>query len=157
MGIGTLFFGFVNTPIDFFAAEVTVVNQSNATLFITPITTTYTEPEVIAQIKRWHHKDIPLQAGDVLTLSYDTADHSLDGIVICDENDSCGLLENTGQSQFAISNLNTLPPVDETWTAAIDAAPAYNFQVLIMTGFALTPFALFTLWWWLGKSNESEV
>ena len=49
MGFSTLAFAMPGMEIGFFQAEVRVENNTNETLYITPITTTYTEPRGILQ------------------------------------------------------------------------------------------------------------
>ncbi len=143
--------------IGFFGAEISVENQTTELIYLTPITTTYGDPRVISQNRSLLHKDLPLHSGESMLLTYDSADSPLAGIALCRESGDCRLLEYNRQETLIFNDFDVLVPLDESWLATIQAAPKYNLQLIIFTGFALTPFALLALWWWLGRSEEQEV
>src|SRR5688500_1032869 len=93
-GLLTLLDRFVELPFDFFEGEVRLENRSGETLYVTPITTTYGEPMAITQ-SSLRQRDIPVEPGDSVALSYDAADSPLAGIVVCRDSGECRLFETT--------------------------------------------------------------
>jgi len=156
MGAGSLIFALPGMDsIGFFHGEVRVENHSDETLYITPITTTYAEPRIITQTLSLYYRDLPIEAGENINITYDTADFPLAGIALCRDDGDCRLLEYTQQETLTFTDFNALPPLEENWLATIQRAPKYNLQLFIFTGFALTPFVLLALWWRLGKKAKN--
>ena len=69
--------------INLFEAQVRVVNRTEETLYITPVTTTTGKPEVIQQFSSIRQRDFPLKPGGDFVLTYDMADMPLAGIAVC--------------------------------------------------------------------------
>ncbi len=158
VGMGSIIFSLPGmNSVGFFHGEVRVENNSSEALYLTPISTTYAEPRIITQPLFRRHRDLPLGARDSIVITFDTADFSLAGIILCDEDADCRSLEYDWQNIQTIDDFDALPPVDASWLAVRDVAFKYNFQLFMITGFALTPFALLAFWWRLGRREENEV
>ena len=139
--------------IGLFQAEVRVENRTDETLYITPITTTYAEPQIIWQFTSLRQRDILLKAGESILLTYDAADSPLAGVILCRDNGDCRLFDTTWGQVNYLDDFDSLPTADESWLNAKNTMQLYNFSALIYITFALLPFLFLWLWWRLGKAQ----
>ncbi|MCP4143476.1 MAG: hypothetical protein GY755_24850 [Chloroflexi bacterium] len=153
LGAGSIIFAFTDTDLDFFNATVHIENQTNESLYITPITTTYADPRVILQPRYFRNKELLLRPHSTIRVSYDSADTPMEGIALCSENGTCRLLENSWEETLIISDFDALPLVDESWLSVIDATSTYNFSMLIYIIFFTFPFIFLGLWWRLRQAK----
>ncbi len=131
-------------PFDFFSRETQFHNASGETLYLTPITTVSGEPRPLTQAARWRQKDFPLPPNKTLTLRWDAADATLDGLLLCNAAGDCRLLAPPREE---LPPLETLPPAPADWLAARAAAPAVNpLLPLLLLGNLTFALALWRLW-----------
>ncbi len=157
VGVGSFVFSLTTGQTSgLFTAVTYIENQTDELIYITPMTTTHDEPRIIEQFFRFRYKNLPLRSGDTIRLSYDASDNSMDGMVLCREEDDCRYLQHERLGIQVIDDFDALPPVNESFLSAIDDDPEYHIVMLIMAGFTLTPFALFALWWRLGGVKSKK-
>ncbi len=137
----------------FFHGEVRIENRSGENLTITPITTTYAEPRIIAQPLCLYRRDIPLNAGEAWHISYDTADFPLAGIILCREGGDCRVLEHTYTDTLSFDELESLPLVDESWLAVTQSAPRYNFALPFNALMVIMSLFFGFGWWQAGRET----
>ncbi len=152
MGIGFVISALPG-EIGFFQAEVQVENQTAETLYVTPITTTYGEPQVIMQFTSLRQRDFMLQPNGKLRLTFDSADTPLDGLVLCRDSDDCRILEYSWHETVTIIDVDSLPIAEADWLAVIQKTDLYSFAMLVDLFLALLPFIFFGTWLRLGKST----
>lgn len=142
-------------PFDFFEGEVRLENRSGETLYVTPITTTYGEPMPIMQ-SALRQRDIPVEAGGSVTLTYDAADSPLAGIVVCRDGGECRMFETTYADVQYIDSFESLPDVEADWLAAARTQVQFSPTVVIFPLFILIPIALFAIWLYLGRIQRKQ-
>ncbi len=130
-------------PFGLFKTEISVENKSGETLYLTPITTTRGEPEVILQMLALRLRDVPLQPNGMLVFTYDAADSPLTGMAVCRAGGECRLLEGYPNPQ-TIASFESLPALEADWKTAIETYPEYNFVALVLLLLCLLPVGL--LW-----------
>ena len=132
-----------------FETEVRIENRSDETLYITPITTTYTEPRVIPQPGRIRQVDIPLRSDHSIILTYDAADFPLAGVVVCREDGECRLLETEYPGVTVLDSFESLPTLEPNWLQAMQTSPHYRYGIVIFPLLGLVPVVLFLNWLYL--------
>ena len=129
--------------LNFFAAEARVENRTGETFYLTPITTTHGQPEVIPQSASFRQTDLPVQPNASIGLKYDSADLPLSGIAVCRANDDCRLLAVDYSGQYHLEAFEALPALDPAWLLAIRSTSPYNFGIVIFPVLGLLPVGLF--------------
>src|SRR5574340_1298926 len=71
---------YVDFIVNTFESSARVENKTAETLYLTPITTTYGDPRVIAQSGTFRQRELPVKPGGSIQLQYDAADLPLAGI-----------------------------------------------------------------------------
>ena len=148
-----------NSPLPrLFEGKARVENRSGEILFLTPVTTTYGYPKVIAQSALLRQRDIPLQPNQSIVLTYDTADMPLAGIAVCRANQDCRFLgvNNYFSDTYDLESIDTLPKLDQNWIEAIQSHPRYNFGLVIVPALGLIPVVLFLIWLYLGVRDKKR-
>jgi len=152
---------FLPPPVDFvvnlFETGTRIENRSAETLYITPITTIYGEPVVIAQLSSLQTRDIPLRSNDSLVLSYDAADMPLSGIAVCQTDNDCRLLAVDQSTVYSLDNFESLPKLDPGWLLAIRSTPKYNIGLLLIMLSSLLPVLLLFSWLYVGRLENKRV
>jgi hypothetical protein len=142
--------------VNLFEAEARVDNRSGETLYITPITTTYGRPVVITQLNSFRQRDIPLQPNHSFTLTYDSADLPLSGIVVCRTNEDCRLLAVDYSDVYSVDSFENLPGVEPSWLLAVRSTPQYNFTIVLIPMSGLLPVVLFLSWLYWGRLENKR-
>lgn len=149
----------VNVGFNFFATKLQIENKTSETLYLTPITTTYGEPRVIAQTNSIRQRDFPLEASRSFILTYDSADAPLAGVLVCRAEEDCRVLKDNA-SVFdpnaqayiqSIASYEDLPIAEADWLQAKQAHPQNSFRVVVMSALGLLPILLFILWLFFRK------
>ncbi len=143
--------GALDFMINLFETDALVENKTSETLYITPITTTYGDPRVIAQSGSIRQRDFPLESDQSITLTYDSADMPLSGIAVCKAKDECKLLPLDYSNQYKITSFEDLPEIDTSWLAAIQAHGENSYGNVFMAIFSLAPIVLLSGWLYLRK------
>ncbi len=149
----------VDFGLNFFASKLQIENKTTETLYLTPITTTYGEPHVIAQTNSIRQRDFPLEPSRSFILTYDSADAPLAGVIVCQSEEDCRLLNhdtttfdsNTQAYIQSIDSYENLPTLEAGWLQAKQAHPQNNFSVVILSILGVFPILLFCLWVYLKK------
>jgi hypothetical protein len=136
------------TPI-LFEREVQIKNETNETIYLTPITTTYRDPLVIPQRAFIRQVDIPLHPGRTITLTYDAADAPLAGVVVCRKDGECRVLEPESSGVTVLGSFAALYELDPSWRQALQTSPRYRFGILIYPVLGLIPVVLILNWLYL--------
>jgi hypothetical protein len=140
--------------MNLFETEARIENRSGETLYLTPITTTRGRPEVITQLAFLRQRDIPLQPGRSIVLTYDAADMPLSGIAVCRTNDDCRLLAVDYSNAYYLDSFEDLPGLEPGWLLAIRSLSPYNFSIVLFPVLGLVPVVLFLSWLYLGKLEK---
>ena len=146
----------VDFVMNLFESEARVENRSGETLYVTPITTTSGQPQVIPQLAFLRQRDIPLQPNHSIMLTYDSADLPLSGIAVCRTNDDCRLLAVDNSDEYYLDSFENLPSLETSWLAAIQSYPRNNFGIVLMPIYCLLPFVLFSIWLFLGRLENKR-
>lgn len=149
----------VNVGLNFFAAKLQIENQTSETLYLTPITTTYGEPRVIAQTNSIRQRDFPLEASRSFILTYDSADAPLAGVIVCRAEEDCRILKdnasvfdsNAQAYTQSIASYESLPIAEADWLQAKQTHPQNSFRVVVLSVLGLLPIFLMTLWFFFRK------
>lgn len=136
------------TPI-LFEKEVQLKNETNETIYLTPITTTYRDPLVIPQRAFIRQVDIPLRPGRSITLTYDAADAPLAGVAVCKKDGECRMLETESSGLTVLNLFGALHELEPSWRQAMQTSPRYRFGILIYPLLGLVPVVLFLNWLYL--------
>lgn len=142
--------------INLFESDAVVENKTDEILYVTPITTTRGYPEVIAQYGAILQRDFPIQVNESISLTYDSADFWLSGIVVCKENRLCKLLPTDYTNAYTITSFESLSELDASWISAVEAYPQKNYSVIYMVIFAFAPIAIFSIWLYLGWQRQKK-
>lgn len=153
-GIQLLSLLHVDFGLSFFSANVQVENQTIETLYLTPITTTYGDPRVIAQSGSIRQRDFPLEPQATVTLTYDSADASLAGIIVCRAQDDCRLLEgdyaafdmDKNAMVLSVQSFDSLPELEPGWLEAKNTHSQSDYSVVIFCIIGFAPILLFGFW-----------
>lgn len=160
-GVSTTLYLIPGVGLSFFRIDFQVENNTVQTLYLTPITTTRGYPQVIGQLSRMQQTNIPLQAGESISLTYDGADMPLSGIVVCNTNDECRLLDRDGgREDMVINSFAALSAVNSDWVLAVQEKPEYNFRFIIFPLLGLLPIAFLGRWvylTWEDKKGNSGI
>lgn len=142
--------------VNLFEGEAQIKNHTSETLYLTAVTTTYGEPEVIAQNIAFRQRHIPVEPQGAVTLQYDAADASLAGIAVCKGDDDCRLLPANSVGIYELNAYESLESLDPTWQAAISAQPVYNSSSLIVVVLSVTSILLFSSWLYLKRRERQS-
>ena len=142
--------------MNLFKAEARVENRTGETLYLTPITTTRGQPEVITQPAFFKQRDILLKPGRSIALTYDVADMPLAGIAVCRSDDECRLLAVDYSDEYSLDSFETLPNLEPGWLLAIRSHPLYNFSIVLYPLLGLVPVVLFLSWLYLGQLEKKR-
>lgn len=137
-------------PMNIFQTEARVENRSAETLYITPITTTHGQPEVIIQLA-FAQQRIPLQPKATIVLTYDSADTPLSGIGVCRPDDDCRLLPVDHSNTYYVDTFEQLSNLEPGWLFLIQSLPLNNRIFTAPPALGLLPIALFLIWLYLGR------
>ncbi len=137
-----------------FEVEVRVENRAGETLYLTPITTTQAGgPQVIRQPALIRQRDIPLEPGHSIVLTYDAADYALAGVAVCRKSGPCRVLANDGDPLY-VDSFEALPNLDSSWHQAIQSTSPYRFGIIVYPLLGFVPVILFLSWLWMGRQTK---
>jgi hypothetical protein len=143
--------------LNFFAAEARIENRTGETLYLTPITTTRGQPEVILQSTSFRQTDLPVQPNRSIVLKYDSADLPLSGIAVCRAGNDCRFLAVDYSGVYPLDSFETLPALDPAWLQAIRSASPYNFIIVLFPVAGFLPIVLFLSWLSLGRLEKKRI
>lgn len=147
----------LNFTLNLFEAEASVENRTAEIFYLTPITTTHGQPEVIAQHTSLRQRDIPLQPNSSVVLKYDSADLPLSGIAVCRTDQDCRLLAFANSGKYSLESYESLPSLEQSWLIAIQAHPLHNYSNILVPVLGLLPLLLLSSWLYLGKLEKKQV
>jgi hypothetical protein len=142
--------------LNLFEAEARVENRTTETFYLTPITTTYGEPRVIAQNISLRQRDIPLVPNGSVLLKYDSADMPLAGIAVCRTDEDCRLLAFDNSGMYVLEAYENLPSLEPSWLLAIRSQPLRNYSNILIPALSLLPILLFASWLYLGRLEKKR-
>lgn len=142
--------------VNLFEAQVRVVNRTEETLYITPITTTTGNPEVIQQFSSIRQRDFPVKPGGAFVLAYDMADMPLAGIAVCRAGEDCRLLAVDHSGEVYLDSYQDLPTLEQTWLMALQSSPKRNMGVVIWPVLGLLPILFFVSWLYLTVKDRKK-
>jgi len=142
--------------LNLFEAEARVENRTAETFYLTPITTTYGEPRVIAQNISFRQRDIPLAPRSSVVLTYDSADMPLSGIAVCRSDNDCRLLALDNSGVYVLETYEALPSLEPAWLEAIQLSPLRNYSTILLPALSLLPILLFVSWLYLGRMEKKK-
>ena len=146
----------VDFGVNLFEATATVENRSGETLYITPITTTRGQPEVIPQLKSFRQRDVPLEPNHSIAIEYDAADSVLAGIVVCRATGECRLLTADESGIYYVDAFDNLKEVESSWLVAIQSYSRYNFVTVMALVLCFVPIMLFLSWLCIGRLEKAR-
>jgi hypothetical protein len=142
--------------VNLFEGQVRVVNRTEETLYITPISTTTGNPEVIQQPSSIRQRDFPVKLGGSYVLTYDMADMPLAGIAVCRARDDCRLLAVDHLDEVYLDSYQDLPTLEQEWLMALQSSPERNMGVVIWPLMGLVPILLFVSWLYLTVKDRKK-
>ncbi len=142
--------------LNLFESQAHVENKTSETFYLTPITTTYGYPMVIAQNTAFRQRDIPLEPNASVVLQYDSADLPLAGIAVCRSDNDCRLMAVDNSGMYYLESYESLPPLEPDWLEAIQAHPLNNYSNGFISVLALVPLLLLAGWWYLGRLEKKQ-
>ena len=142
--------------LNLFEAEARVENRTAETFYLTPITTTYGQPTVIAQNISFRQRDIQLAPNSSVVMKYDSADMPLAGIAVCKADDDCRLLASDNSGADVLDSYESLPSLELSWSAAIRSRPLHNYSNVLLPALSLLPILLFSSWLYLGRLEKQR-
>jgi hypothetical protein len=142
--------------VNLFETTASVENRTDEILYVTPISTIYGHPQVIRQFDSIRQRDFPLQPNSSIILTYDSADMTLAGIVVCRVNHECKLLPDDNTDAYKIISFKDLPELDASWLSAVQSHPERSFYIVYMVIFSLVPIMLFSTWIYLGGLEKKK-
>ncbi len=148
--------GPLNFIVNLFEAEARVENRTSETLYLTAITTTYSNPLVIPQDIAFRQRSIPVGPQGVAALQYDSADLPLGGIAVCRRDDDCRLLPANGSGVYELNSYDSLERLDPAWQQAINSWPVYNLTSLIIAVPSLACILFFSSWLYLNRRQKQR-
>lgn len=141
--------GSLDFTVNLFESTALIENQTTETLYVTAVTTTYGAPRVIPQNIAFRQRDIPVVAQGLVTLTYDSADLPLSGIVACRSSDECRLLPSKNFGTYELTSFEALETLEPNWKEAVQAQPLYNYGTVGLVIFSVVPLLLFLSWVYL--------
>jgi len=153
---GSLLPSGLDFTLNLFEAEARVENRTTETFYLTPITTTYGPPQVIAQNISFRRRDIPLEPNGSVLLKYDSADRPLAGIAICRTDEDCRLLAFDNSGVYVLDSYESLPDLEPSWLLAIQSQPLNNYSNVLIPVLSLLPILLFASWLYLGRLEKKR-
>jgi len=163
------FIAWTAASIPWLTVELTLANESDESIFITPVrqfgqppTVTIPQRYSAGQIRALRQTDIRLAPGDSIRLYYNAEFALPTGLAIRDEAGSYrylaldrgawGTLANEPEIIYTVDTLSTLPSLDGDVLTAVNSANRFSFDARFWAGMLLAtaaggvPFALFLLW-----------
>jgi len=153
---GSLLPSGLDFTLNLFEAEARVENHTSETFYLTPITTTYGQPDVIPQNISFRQRNIPLAPNSFVVLTYDSADMPLSGIAVCRTKEDCRLLAVDTSGGYVLDVYESMPSLEPGWLAAIRFHPLHNYNNVILPALSLLPIFLFLMWLYLGRSETEQ-
>jgi len=129
-----------------FEEEAVAVNAADEALYLTPITTTRGYPQVIRQAISLRLCQVPAAPGETVSLTYDSADFPLAGVVACREDGDCRLLEYDYGKDMALGSYHSLPELEAGWQEAAQDCSPFNVSLAVFPFLALLPLGAFVAW-----------
>ena len=148
--------GGLNFTLHLFESEARIENRTAETFYLTPITTSYGRPAVIPQNIAFRQRNIPLAPKNSVLLQYDSADMPLSGIAVCRTDTDCRLLAVDYSGAYILDSYESLPPLEPSWSAALQSSPLHNYSNIIFPVLSLLPILLFVGWIYVGSLEKKE-
>ncbi len=147
----------IDFTVNLFESEVQVENLTSETLYVTPVTTTRGEPEIIMQSFMKPSNNIPLAPNRTMSLQYDSADMPLSEIVVCKQDGECGVLGVDNSRMYSINSFENFKKLDPNWLAITQASHRNNFGIDLFSFSGLVPIILFLSWLYLIKLEKKNI
>ena len=142
--------------LNFFETGFWVENQTEETLYITPITTTTGKPLIIRQTKSIRQRDFPIRPGQSLILTYDSADRPLSGIAVCRSSEDCRLFATDYTNEYILDSYEDLPPLEQNWLLAVQSSSKWGLDIVIFPLLGFVPVILFVIWVYLSLKDRKS-